>query len=95
MTLIMQNKPNFMKNQANVTYDKSKRYENAPPIFSPKIPNPISPGVQMNLTSVHTTSYQLPVTNHQDKNKPNSNPIQSQFKAKGLSCIIRFIVLSI
>ncbi len=37
----MQNKPNFMKNRMNVTYDKSKRYENAPPVFGPKIPNPI------------------------------------------------------
>jgi len=77
---IMQNKPNFMKNPANVSYHKSRSYKNTPPVFSPKIPKPISPSVQMNLTLAQITSYHLPVTNYHDKNKPNSNPIQTQFK---------------
>ena len=59
----MQNKANFMENRVDVSYDKSRGYENTHPVFSPKIPNPISPGVQMNLTPVKTTHYALLTTN--------------------------------
>ncbi len=79
--LFMQNKPNFMKNPPNVSYDKSNGYENAPPIFSPKIPKPISPGVQMNLSPYISTNYEPRTMNYPGKNKANSNPIQSQYKA--------------
>jgi len=72
---IMQNKPNFMKNPVFVSYDKSNGYENAPLVFSPKIPNPISPGVQMNLSPYKSMNYELRTMNYELKNKPNSNPI--------------------
>jgi len=78
MNSFMQNKPNFMENRANVSYGISKGYENAPPIFGPKIPNPISPGAQMNLTPYITTHYAPRTTPYEQKNKPNTNPKQSQ-----------------
>jgi len=68
-----------MKNRHNVTYDKSKRYENAPLIFSPKIPNPISPGVQMNISPYISMNYEQITMNYSGKNKPKTNPKQSQF----------------
>ncbi len=76
----MQNEPNFMKNRTNVTYDKSNRYENAPLIFGPKIPNPISPSVQMNLSPYISMNYEPRTTNYHGKNKAKTKPIQTQFK---------------
>jgi len=78
----MQNKPNFMKNRANISYCKSKGSENAPPVFSPKIPKPISPGVQLNLSPYISMNYEQRTMNSPGKNKPNSNPIQSQFQTQ-------------
>jgi len=77
--LNMQNKPNFMKNRANVSYYKSKVSENAPPVFGPKIPNPISPGVQMNLSPYISMNYVQRTMNYPGKNKPKTKPKQSQF----------------
>ncbi len=81
---IMQNKPNFHKNRMNVNYYKSKGYENTPPVFGPKIPKPISPGVQMSLSLCITTNYEPRTMNYPGKNKPNSKPIQTQFLARSV-----------
>jgi len=75
----MQNKPNFHKNRMIVSSCKTKDYENAPPIFGPKIPNPISPSVQMNLSSYKSMNYEPRTMNYPWKNKANSNPKQTQF----------------
>jgi len=78
----MQNKPNFMKNSVFVTYDKSNGYENAPPIFGPKIPKPISTSVQMNLTLCFTMNYEPRTMNYPGKNKPKQTQFKPNFKVE-------------
>jgi len=73
----MQNKPNFMKNRRIVSHAISRGYEIAPLVFGSKIPNPILPGVQMNLTPYITIDYRLKTIDQFGKNKPK----QTQFKA--------------
>jgi len=70
----MQNKPNFPKNRAIVSYCKTNGYENTPPVFSPKIPKPISPGVQMNLSPYKSMNYEQRTMNYPGKNKPKTKP---------------------
>jgi len=68
-----------MENRVDVSYDKSRGYENTPPVFSPKIPNPISLSVQMNLSPYISMNYEPRTMNYPGKNKPNSNPIKPNF----------------
>ena len=42
---------------------------------------PNFPNTQINVTSVNTMNYELRTMNYFMQNKPNSNPIQTQFKA--------------
>jgi len=64
-----------MKNRRIVSYGISRGYEIAPLVFGPKIPNPISPGVQMNLTPYISMNYEQITMNYANKNKPKTNPI--------------------
>jgi len=74
---IMQNKAKFPKIGLIYTLVK-QRVIKMDIDFWPKNPKPNFKIAKMNVTLVQITSYQLPVTNHQYENKPNSNPIQSQ-----------------
>ncbi len=77
---IMQYKPNLPENQVNANSVLAKGYK-ADIVFWPKNPKANFRKSQMSANLYDTTDYENISDWTLGKNKPNSNPIQSQFKA--------------
>jgi len=86
----MQNKPNFQNAQINVNKVLTKDYENKRLCRCVKTnpiqtqykanTNPIPEMPKMNVTSILTKDYENETAFKPQKNKPNSNPKQTQWR---------------
>ena len=77
----MQYKPNLQENQVNANSVLAKGYE-ADIVFWPKNPKANFLNGKMNISYPTTKDYENKPPRTTRKNKPNSNPIQSQFQTQ-------------